>query len=149
MEDTNMKIEDILSLWESDSEIDNTELGNASLLLAKLHHKYYRIYVNEKMVLKAHESNMKVLRLEKYEFYTQGPNEETNKKGWGLPSKGLILKNDIPMYLEADKDIIELSLKIGLQSEKVQALESILKTINSMGYNIKAAIDWQKFINGI
>jgi hypothetical protein len=71
------------------------------------------------------------------------------KRGWELPAKGLILKNDIPMYMDADKDVIQLSLKIGLQSEKVQALESIIRTINAMGYNIKAAIDWQKFINGI
>jgi hypothetical protein len=148
MED-NMKIEVILSEWEKDSEIDKTELGDSALKLAKLHHKYYRFLVNEKMVHKAYEADMKTLKLEKYEFYTQGPNEETVKKGWTLPAKGLILKTDIPMYIEADKDIINLSLKIGLQSEKVQALESIIKTINAMGYNIRAAIDWQKFINGV
>jgi hypothetical protein len=51
--------------------------------------------------------------------------------------------------MSADKDIISLSLKIGLQEEKIQALESIIKTLNSMGYNIKAAIDFQKFINGM
>ena len=144
-----MKIEEILSEWEKDSEVDNTELGDAALRLAKLHHKYYRMLVNEKMILKTYEADMKTLKLDKYEFYTQGPNEETMKKGWELPAKGLILKNDIPMYIDADKDIIQLSLKIGLQGEKVQALESILRTVNSMGYNIKAAVDWQKFINGI
>jgi len=144
-----MKIEEILSEWEKDSTVDNTELGDAALKLAKLHHKYYRMLVNEKMVLKTYEADMKTLKLEKYEFYTQGPNEETMKRGWELPAKGLILKNDIPMYMDADKDVIQLSLKIGLQSEKVQALESIIRTINAMGYNIKAAIDWQKFINGI
>ena len=144
-----MKIEEILSAWDEDSTVDNTELGDAALKLAKLHHKYYRMLVNEKMVLKTYEADMKTLKLEKYEFYTQGPNEETMKRGWELPAKGLILKNDIPMYMDADKEVINLSLKIGLQSEKVQALESIIRTINAMGYNIKAAIDWQKFINGI
>ena len=144
-----MKIEEILSEWEKDSTVDNTELGDAALKLAKLHHKYYRMLVNEKMVLKTYEADMKTLKLQKYEFYTQGPNEETMKRGWELPAKGLILKNDIPMYMDADKDVIQLSLKIGLQSEKVQALESIIRTINAMGYNIKAAIDWQKFINGM
>ena len=144
-----MKIEDIFSEWEEDSTIDQTELGGAALNLAKLHHKYYRMLVNEKMILRTHESNLKVLKLEKHEFFTQGPNEETQKKGWELPARGIILKADIPMYMDADKDIINLSLKIGLQNEKVQALESIIKTINAMGYNIKAAIDWQKFINGV
>lgn len=135
--------------WEKDSDIDKTELGDAALKLAKLHHKYYRFLVNEKMIVKTYESDMHVLKLDKYEFFTQGPNEETVKKGWTLPAKGLILKADIPMYMSADQEIINLSLRIGLQEEKIQALESIIRTLNSMGYNIKAAIDWQKFINGM
>lgn len=145
----NMKIEAIMEEWEKDSDIDKTELGDAALKLAKLHHKYYRFLVNEKMIVKTYESDMHVLRLDKYEFFTQGPNEETVKKGWTLPAKGLILKADIPMYMSADQEIINLSLRIGLQEEKIQALESIIRTLNSMGYNIKAAIDWQKFINGM
>jgi hypothetical protein len=145
----NMKIEAIMEEWEKDSDIDKTELGDAALKLAKLHHKYYRFLVNEKMILKTYEADMHSLKLDKYEFFTQGPNEETMKKSWVLPAKGLILKADIPMYMSADKDIINLSLKIGLQEEKIQALESIIRTLNSMGYNIKAAIDWQKFINGM
>lgn len=144
-----MKIEAIMEEWEKDSDIDKTELGDAALKLAKLHHKYYRFLVNEKMIVKTYEADMHSLKLDKYEFFTQGPNEETVKKGWALPAKGLILKADIPMYMSADKDIINLSLKIGLQEEKIQALESIIRTLNSMGYNIKAAIDWQKFINGM
>ena len=144
-----MKIETIMEEWEKDSDIDKTELGDAALKLAKLHHKYYRFLVNEKMILKTYESDMHVLKLDKYEFFTQGPNEETVKKGWALPAKGLILKADIPMYMSADGEIINLSLRIGLQEEKIQALESIIRTLNSMGYNIRAAVDWQKFINGM
>ena len=145
----NMKIEAIMEEWEKDSDIDKTELGDAALKLAKLHHKYYRFLVNERMIVRTYESDMHVLKLDKYEFFTQGPNEETVKKGWTLPAKGLILKADIPMYMSADQEIINLSLRIGLQEEKIQALESIIRTLNSMGYNIKAAIDWQKFINGM
>lgn len=143
-----MKIEDIFSEWEKDSSIDNTELGDGALRLAKLHHKYYNILIREKLIANKYESDLKSLKLEKYEFFTQGPNEETQKKGWDLPARGLILKADIPMYMDADRDIIELSLKIGVQKEKVQFLESIIKMINSMGFNIKTAVDWQKFING-
>jgi hypothetical protein len=50
--------------------------------------------------------------------------------------------------MEADKDMITLSLKIGIQNEKIDLLESIIKTILSRGYNIKAAIDWEKFKMG-
>jgi len=143
-----MKITEIFENWEKDSEIDITDLGHESIKVPKLHHKYFQFLSNERLILKNLESEMKKLKLDKYEFYTQGQNEETLKKGWKLPSKGLILKTDIPMYLEADDDIINLSLRIGMQQEKIELLESIIKTIMNRGYNIKAAIDFQKFING-
>jgi len=143
-----MKIEDIFEEWNKDSNVDRTELGDEALKIPKLHHKYFQIFSNEKLLLRKYESEMKVLKLEKYEFYTQGPNEETQAKGWELPAKGLILKSDIPMYIEADKHIIELSLKIGLQQEKIDLLESIIKSLSNRGYNIRAAIDFLKFTMG-
>ena len=143
-----MLIDDILELWKEDSKIDRTELGDEALIIPKFHHKYYEILIKEKLLLKKQESELKQLKLEKYEFYTQGPNEETREKGWVLPAKGLILKADIPMYMDADKDIINLCLKIGYQQEKIELLESIIKSLNNRGYNIRAAIDWQKFTMG-
>lgn len=143
-----MKLDEILDFWQEDTKIDRTELGDEALNIAKLHHKYYQILVNERLILRKHESDLKKLKLDKYEFFTQGPNEETQSKGWKLPAKGLILKADIPMYMDADDDLITLSLKIGMQQEKIELLESIIKTIMNRGYNIKAAIEWQRFING-
>jgi|694.fasta_scaffold14638_17 hypothetical protein len=143
-----MKLEEILELWEADSKVDKTELGDEALVIPKLHHKYYRIYTQERLLLRKQESEMKQLKLDKYEFLTQGPNEETKDKGWRLPPKGMVLKSDIPMYLEADVDIVNLSLKIGIQQEKIDLLDSIIKSIMNRGYLIKSAIDWQKFIMG-
>jgi len=143
-----MKIEEILIQWEKDSKIDKTELGDEALNIPKLHHKYYRLLVSEKMLLRAQEAEMKQLKLSKYEFLTQGPNEETRDKGWKLPPKGMILKAELPMYIDADPDIIKLSLKIGLQQEKIELLESIIKTVINRGFVIKNAIDWTKFTMG-
>ena len=143
-----MKIEELFAHWKEDSEIDRTELGDEALRIPKIHHKYYQIYIHEKLILRSYESEMKQLKLDKYEFFTQGPNEETKDKGWKLPPKGMILKSDIPLYMEADKEIVALSLKIGYQQEKVELLDSIIKSLNSRGFNIKAAIDWQKFTMG-
>lgn len=143
-----MKLEAIFEEWEKDSQIDKTELADESLKIPSLHHKYYRMYAHERLVLKKYEAEMKQLRLDKWEFYTQGPNEETRDKGWELPAKGLILKQEMPMYMEADKDIIELSLKIGMQQEKVDLLDSIIKSFTNRGFNIKSAIDFIRFTSG-
>jgi len=143
-----MKIEDIFTQWKEDSDIDRTELGDEVLKIPKLHHKYYQMYIGERLLLRQYDAEMKQLKLDKYEFYTQGPNEETKEKGWVMPAKGLILKSDIPMYMDADRDIVKLSLKIGIQNEKIDFIESIIKSLVNRGFNIKAAIDFQKFING-
>lgn len=143
-----MKIEDIFTLWETDSKIDRTELSDESLKIPQLHHKYYKIFTSERLLLRKLEADAKILKLEKYEFYTQGHTKETQDKGWELPSRGMILKADLPMYMESDKEIIELNLKIGYQLEKIELLENIIKTISNRGFQIKNAIDWNKFIQG-
>jgi hypothetical protein len=143
-----MKIEDILDQWKEDSEIDRTELGDEALKIPKLHHKYFQIYVQEKLALRSLDADMKKLKLDKHEFFTQGHTEETRSKMWELPARGLILKTDIPMYMDADKDLIKLSLKIGIQQEKLELLESIIKSLTNRGFQIKSAIEWQKFTMG-
>lgn len=143
-----MKLEAIYEEWNKDSEIDMTELGNEAIKIPKLHHKYFQVYSSEKLLLRKYEAEMKTLKLAKYEFYTQGPSKETQEKGWVLPSRGIILKQEMPMYIEGDQDIINLSLRIGMQQEKVELLESIIKSLTNRGFQIKSAIDWNKFTMG-
>ena len=143
-----MKIEDILENWKEDVAIDRTELGDEALKIPKLHHKYYQMLVSERLILRKLESELKQLKLDKYEFLTQGPNEETKDKGWKLPPKGMILKADLPMYMDADPDIINISLRIGMQQEKIELLDSVVKSIMNRNFVIKNAIDWQKFTMG-
>jgi len=143
-----MKIEEIFEKWKQDSEIDKTQLDDESLKIPKLHHRYYQIYISEKLLLRSYESDMKKLRIDKYEFYTQGHNEETRKLGWELPSKGMLLKTDVPMYMDGDPDIVKLSLKIGIQSEKIELLESIIKSLANRGYQIKTAVDFIRWTSG-
>jgi len=140
-----MKLEDIQTFWEKDSQVDRTELGEEALKIPQLHSKYFKIYSQERLTLRKLEADMKQLKLSKYEFYTQGPTKETQDLGWQLPPIGKILKSDVNSYIEGDKDIINLSLKIGMQQEKVDFVDSIIRSLNNRGYNIKAAIDWERF----
>ena len=144
-----MKLEQILEMWDKDSKIDRTNLGEEALNIPSLHAKYYRILVNEKLVLRKYEEEMKVLKFDKYEFFTEGPNEESINRGWKLPARGRILKNEVSSYIESDSDIIKLSLKIGIQHEKVGLLESIIKTIGGNSFNIRNAIEYEKFKLGM
>lgn len=140
-----MTLDEIFEEWRKDGAIDRTEVGNAALDIVKLHQKYYKFLSIEKLMHKKLEAEMKTLKLEKYEFYTDGPTQEQIEKGWKLPAKGKILRSDVNMYLDADSDIIQLNLKIAYQNEKIEALESIVKTISNMGFHIKSYIEWEKW----
>lgn len=140
-----MTLDEIFDEWSKDSQLDKAEIGNAALEIAKLHNKYYQFLSRERLLLKKMESQTKELKLEKYEFYTDGPTQEQIAKGWKLPAKGKILKAQINDYLDADSEIINANLKLSYQSEKVETLNSILKTISTMGFHIKSYIDWERF----
>lgn len=143
-----MKLEQIFEEWSKDCVVSEAQLDRESLDIPKLHNKYFRIFTYEKLVLRKYEQELKQLKLDKYEFYTQGPTKETIEKGWQLPPVGKVLKTEVPMYIDADSDVVTLSLKIGTQQEKIALLESIIKTILNRGFHIKNAIDFIKWQSG-
>jgi hypothetical protein len=144
-----MKLDDIYQEWEKDSEINRNELGDEALRIPKLHHKYFKIFTQERLTLRKLEFDLKQIKLEKFEFFTQGPTPEQHEKGWKLPPQGKILKSEANNYVDSDQEVIQLALRIGIQLEKIELLESVIKTFTNRGFNIKAAIEWEKFKVGI
>lgn len=140
-----MKLEDIHQLWADDCVVNRMELGEESLKLPNLHSKYLRIFSEERLLLKKLEEDRKELVKLKHDYY-RGilPEEDLKANGWS-PYQLSVLKSDIPMHIEADKDVIRINLKIASQQEKVDVLESIIRAINNRGYLIKNAIDFEKF----
>lgn len=143
-----MKIDDILASWAVDAEQDITAIGDNAMAIGRLHHKYYSILIQENMLLYKYSNDMKVLKLDKREFLTQGPSEENKNLGWKLPPKGKIIKSDVDVYIDADKDIIELSLKIAMQNEKIELLQSLIKVVVNRNFTLRIALDWEKFKSG-
>lgn len=140
-----MDLEKIQEHWRKDAPIDPTDLKDESLRNARLHQKYQDILSMERYILRKMEMDLKQLKLGKKEFFFQGHNEETRKKGWELPAQGRIsLKSELSEYVEADNDVIELTLNISLQSEKVEYLSSILQHLKYRNMDIKNAIDFMK-----
>lgn len=143
-----LKLEEILNSWDADTEIDRTEIGEEARKIPKLHSKYLRIRTTENLKLMQLQGQLKELRLAKHEFYTLGPTKETRELGWEMPAKGIILKGDLPLYMDADKDMVKMNLKVAYQAEIVAALDMILKAIQGRNWELGRMIDWQKLIMG-
>lgn len=144
-----MKLEELQLTWERDSNIDRTELGEESLRIPMLHAKYFKMYSQERLMFKKMEGELKKLYRAKYEWYSGIMSEEDLKEHGWEPNALRILRADIPMYMESDEELNALNLRIEMQREKMDFLESIIKSLTNRGFQIKAAIEWEKFKMGI
>jgi hypothetical protein len=142
-----MKLEDIQDLWSEDCTWQDDLLDQELLKIPQLHTKYYKIFSQERLLLKKLEADKAKLTGDKWEYYLGDmAQEDLNERGWE-PFLKKVLKADVPRYLEGDKDLITLNIKIAYQKEKVDFLDSIIKSLTARGYNIKGAIEWRKFTN--
>jgi hypothetical protein len=144
-----LKLEEIQEFWNADREIDITELANESVRIPQIHDKYLKIYIDERIRLKGLQFELtKLVRLKTDYYAGKLTEEELEKLGWEQFLHRL-LKNEISTYIEADEDIIKLKKNIVLLEEKIHYLDSIIKMISNRGFQIKSAIDWIKYKNGI
>lgn len=144
-----MTLDQIMEEWRRDSQIDSTELDVESLRIPELHSKYMKIYFEERRKLKAYEFQSKDLYLKKYEYYNgKLSQEELDELGW-QPFVKRLMKGEIDMYLDSDKDIITNNMKMANQKEKIEFCEDAIKNINQRNFQIRNAIEWRKFTQGV
>ncbi len=140
--------ESILASWQEDAEIDPIELGDAGRNNPKLHAKYLEIFFMEKMRLLRLQDQQKRMRKIRFEYWDgKLSQEELKLRGWE-PQPLKLLRTDLPMYMEADEVLADLTLRVGMQAEKVNILDMILKHIVNRGFAVKAAIDFERFRAG-
>jgi len=141
--------ESILEEWKSDAKIDRIQLGDAALRTGELHSKYMMIFYEERLKLMRLMDKQKKLKKLRFEYWDgKLSKEELDFNKWD-PQPLKILKQDLPMYLDADEVMSEVNLRVGVQTEKVNILESIIKYIDQrMGFAIKTSVDWEKFQAG-
>ena len=144
-----MSIDHLREMVSVDIKIDETDLTTESLKTPQLHNKYLVLYENSKLELQKLQFQEKTLKRDKWLYYTgKMGDDDLNRKNWE-PFDHNILKTDIPMFLDADPDIQQIKAKISLQVSIATYLESVIKIIVGRQWNIKSAIEWIKFTQGI
>ncbi len=144
-----MKLEEIQELWNRDREIDITELATESIRIPQIHDKYLKIFIDEKIKLRKLQLNLTKIVKMKTDYYSgRMSQDELDRLEW-QPFLIKVLKSEVNSYVESDDDIIKLKETIALMEEKINYLDSIIRMINNRGFQIKSAIDWIKFKDGI
>ena len=143
-----MSTDDISELWAADAVIDETNLGNEAKKIPQLHSKYYNLYYREALKVKKLKYDLKTLELDKREWFDGSMAEEDlREKGW-KPFRLKVIRNDLDKYIQADKEVIKLSLTIDFHTANANYLEDIIKTIHSRNFIVKNMIDILKFQSG-
>ena len=144
-----MTLDEIKIQAELDTAIDNSHLEDEASRIPQLHNKYLCMLIDEKAILENLENKFKILKRDKWLFYSgKMSEEELKQKGWE-PFELNILKNDLDRFIDSDFDIINLGNKIFIQREKVNYIESVAKIISNKIWNIRSTIEWIKFTQGI
>jgi hypothetical protein len=143
-----MDTNDISTLWAADSPIDETNLVGESKRIPLLHSKYYNMYYREVLRVKKLKAEYKELEMDKRNYYDGSMAEEDlREKGW-KPFRLKVIRNDLDKYIQADKEVIKLSLTIDFHTANANYLEDIIKTIHSRNFIVKNMIDILKFQSG-
>ncbi len=141
-----MNLEKIQEMWEKDSQIDPDNLHDESLKIPQLHSKYYTLYNTITLLReKARESYAKV-RLERYNYYTGKASAEVYAEE-PFPYK-VREKDAIQRHLDADDKMNKIDMKIKYYDVMLKFLEEIIRAVSNRTYQIKNAIEWNKFQAG-
>lgn len=141
------KIDEILDMWKVDCKVNELDAGRALLDIPLLHHKYSTILYQCKRTLISIDIKLNKIKKLKREYYT-GKLDENELKERGWEPFPYVLKSDISLYMESDDDINAYVAKKRMYTEIISLCESILKELNSRTYQLRAFIDYTKFMAG-
>lgn len=145
-----MKLSEIQEQWEQDSRIDETNLGRESVRVPTLHAKYLSFLSKTKLQYRKAESDYYNTRRKKYRYYRgEMTREELEEEGWQQFQGNKPLKNEMDEFLQCDEHLILLQDKMEYFKTVTYTLEQIIRSINSRTWDIKSAIEWTKFTNGM
>tara|TARA_S200000501_G_scaffold163936_1_gene154532 strand:+ start:2833 stop:3261 length:429 start_codon:yes stop_codon:yes gene_type:complete len=140
-----MTLEELQEQVDKDLKINDTELDLESLKTPQLHNKYLKHYNNFKLLMTRAESDYKILKRVKWEYYTGKASPQVYQQ---KPFNLKIMKSDIDKYLDSDEDLIKAKQKIDYLETVVNYLDRTLKIIGGRDWQIRNSIEWRKFTSG-
>ena len=141
-----MNLEQIQEMWEKDSKIDPDNLHDESLKIPQLHSKYYTLYNTITLLRERAREQYNKVRLERYDYYTGKATAEVYAEE-PFPYK-VREKDAIQRHLEADDKMNKVDMKIKYYDIMLKFLEEIIRAVSNRTYQIKNAIEWNKFQAG-
>ena len=141
-----MNLDKIQEMWQKDSVIDPDNLHDESLKIPQLHSKYYTVYNTISLLREKARESYNRIRLERHNYYTGKAPAEVYVED-PFPYK-VREKDAIQRHMEADDKLNAIDMKIKYYDTTLKFLEEIIRVVSNRTYQIKNAIEWQKFQSG-
>ena len=141
-----MDLDKIQEMWQKDSVIDPDNLHDESLKIPQLHSKYYTLYNTITLLREKARESYSRIRLERYNYYTGKATAEVYAEE-PFPYK-VREKDAIQRHLDADDKLSKIDMKIKYYDVMLKFLEEIIRVVSNRTYQIKNAIEWNKFQSG-
>lgn len=141
-----MPIEQLEREAEKDMElrIDRTEQDSANTpTIFNKYHKQYRFVQQELTVC---ESALKHLRFKKWLYYSGKDKPRVYDE---KPLDLKVMKSDVNKFIDADEEVMEMTLKLNLLEIKKKFIAEKLKEISNRSYMINNILKTLEFKHGI
>tara|TARA_R100000005_G_C4881895_1_gene133158 strand:+ start:231 stop:659 length:429 start_codon:yes stop_codon:yes gene_type:complete len=142
-----MNLETFQDMWKKDSVIDTDLYCEESTKVPQLHMRYMEFFNTYSLMKKEKELELSQIIRDKWLYYKgKAPAKIYKEMPFDLK---LTTKEEISMFIDADDEVKKLQYKIAYIDQTLVFLESVLKQINNRTFQIKNAIEWEKFKNGM
>jgi len=141
-----MNLDQIQEMWQKDSIIDPDNLHEESLKIPQLHSKYYTVYNTIILLRERARDSFNKVKLERYNYYTgKAPAEVYEEEPFPYKVRD---KEALQRHMDADEKLSKIELKVRYYDVTLKFLEEIIKNISNRTFQIKNAIEWNKFQAG-
>lgn len=142
-----MSLHELTSEAEKDLEIDRSQLDVEALRTPKIHNRWLKKLYQRKDKIFALELKKKILMKEKWLYYTGKASDEMYVKDGAFHLK--LMKQEVPMFVEADEQIQEIDVKIHVVKQEVEFIQKTIEEINRRSFHITNALKALAFLNGM
>lgn len=144
-----VKIDDLMEEWTKDSKTDETEPQRELARISSLNAKYLRVMSHHNLICKKLMADYAKLKKVKWEYYSGDLNNPEDLEQYGLqPMMKKLLRQDIPMYIDADDDLNKILMKKVVHQEIVDFCGFVIKELSNRTYQMNGVIKWEMFIQG-
>lgn len=143
-----MTLEKLHTEWETDSQLDTSQLDKAMRDIPLLHGKWWRIYTTERqryMTIKQERDTMVQLRRDWY--LGRLDDDERTKQNWPYQHLKLV-RQDVDVVMQSDAVIQPLTLKLDNMELRLKFIEDCIKAINYRSNLVRTYVDYLKFSQG-